>query len=293
MRKKMYIIILSLLCTLLVGCENAVIPNEEKIVLKIGDDFASYMPYEEIPFFEMNFEGILYTCENINKDYYTSFSNNSDEQLSKVLRVIFEKYKDKMTTELVEKIGASTTYLTKVDNSGKLYNDSVVPDDGYVYEETAWIALENGLKMTIDYRRFEYNGETYYTWRTKFPLTMFLYYPLMVINEDDTSKLLIISLPLNVNAKITPDLELKSLIRGKTYLYDPEKTSSLINYSFNYLDKFDTLDAKKAYVRQYYVDDMGGQVQEDGTIEYVYLGYKFKIVLDDLSFKMHYLGKAE
>lgn len=300
--KKVLLSLLLILTILLTGCfgdansifGNSVNPNQDKIVFTIEDDFASFLVGDEIPTFTFEFDGNLNTVKNVNKKFYTSFTKNEDKILSDALTNLFEKYKDNIYFDTIGSDEVQTTLFSTLDQYGNVVNVEYEPDDKKVYEETAYISLENGLKLTVDYRRFTYNGKTYYSWKYTAAITMYLYYPCMVIEGAEgslTNNLVLISLPNRVTFKVGPNQRLDTLINSKTYIDDED----CIYYTFNYLESDDkdvtlTLDQKQQYVIDYYINEMNGSYDENTkTISYSYLGNNFTVELLENNFKMHYV----
>ena len=103
MKRKFNVLLLLILSFFLTGCFvsfSAVVPNENSITLKLDEDFASVIE-GELPEFTFEFEGNLNTIKNVNKAFYTVFSNNDDKILSDALVLLFEKYKDNIYFDLV------------------------------------------------------------------------------------------------------------------------------------------------------------------------------------------------
>ena len=92
MKRKFNVLLLLILSFFLTGCFasfSAVVPNENSITLKLDEDFASVIE-GELPEFTFEFEGNLNTIKNVNKAFYTVFSNNDDKILSDALVLLFE-----------------------------------------------------------------------------------------------------------------------------------------------------------------------------------------------------------
>ncbi len=65
--------------------------------------------------------------------------------------------------------------------------------DGNMSNEIAYITLDNGLQLTINYLKFQVEQEdksikTYYSWQYSESIRMILYYPLMVVKDKDENK---------------------------------------------------------------------------------------------------------
>ena len=284
--KKIMFIILCFLLILCSGCiTNPVIPNDGKVELYIEENFQSYMPYDEVPTFTFTFNGNLNTIKEVPRTYYTVFSQNEDQILSDALEELFNKYKKDIYIELLQTQNVKTTKFTTLDEKGKVKNIEYTPDDNKIYEETAYIPLDNGLTLTVDYRRFVYQGKNYYTWRIRQSITMWLYYPLMVVQENEEKKLLIVPLPHLVSTHLSPQLKLNNMMKGKEYVFP-----NVLYYGYNYPDKFETLEEQQKYVREFYLNHYNGTLEEDGTISVNYLGIDFQIVLEDNNFKVNYIS---
>lgn len=293
--KKILLVLLIIFVIPLMGCfESVVVPNEKKIVLTLDEDYQYVVKANSIPSFTFEFDGILNTNKNIDKAYYTVFSNNDDIILSDALQKLFDTYKDNMYVEVVGSQKVTSTLFSRIDEYGKIVNDKYEPDDNKVYEEVAYISLDNGLKLTVDYRRFVYNGKNYYTWKYSASITMWLYYPLMTINENDENKLVILSLPNRISFQVGPQLVLSNVLNGATYVDSDE----CLRYTFEYLEDLDeegndklTLQEKQQYIINYYVNDMNGTFDENSNIIYFsYLGNDFKVELKEENFKIRYIG---
>lgn len=316
--KKLLIILILLFPLFLTGCDfrNTVEARENSITLSLDDDYAKFIE-GEIPSFTFNFEGTLNVIANNPNKFYVQFSNNEDKILSDALNKLFETYKDKMHIELInKKEGVSKALFSTVNEYGTVINQEYTPDDYAEYDEFAFIELENGLKLRIEYRRFLYNGANYYTWSYRTPLSMVLLYPLMVLEGELTNSFVLTALPTRVapsiynNSVANKKVNISSLINGKTYVYSPDSmyyTYSYVNVSESKDEAQIILDNQK-FIIDYYVNNHNGVYEEtisqeqteEGlkdvvikTIKYQYLGNEFLINLYDNNFKMHYVGKIQ
>ena len=254
-RKILLLIVLSFSSLFLVAC-NEVEPNENSVTLYLTESFQDLINYEEIPSFTLNFNGTLNTISNVNKTYYTVFSNNDDKILSDAISELLSAYEGKVEYVVVNEDEVSKRKFSIIEN-GELKNIDMPCDDNKVYDEVAYIALDNGLKLTIDYCRFVSDGKTYYTWRYSSSIAMYLYYPVMTILNDSQKELVLLTLPNKVALHVGPELKLASILTKEEYL-----DSSM--YSFNYASG-ETLEEKKACVVEYYQDYNYEKI--DDTIE--------------------------
>lgn len=282
--KKILIIVLMLFT--LTGCfKNDVIPNEGKIVLGLEEKYYQYMPYkkEEIPNFVFEFDGTFNTIKNVSKPYYIVFAGNDDFKLSDEISKLLENYRER-TVYVVQASDVQTlTRINSLDENGKQVAQKVMVDNQEIYDETAFIDLENGLKLTIDYRRFTSEGKTYYVWRYTQSLTMYLYYPMMIINDGGKKEVVLLTLPNRVTFQVGTTLDIDRVIADDKYLNDDK-------YTFNYLDDFENINDKKQQVIDYYVNGYNGKLVGN-DLYFEYLNIRFKVTFTDKNFIIKYDSK--
>lgn len=281
--KKILIYILLLSVTMLSGCfKNSVSPNPDKVVLYLSEDYTQYMPYEEVPSFTFTYEGVYNTIMYVSKSFYAVFATNDDTLLSQDIAKLLAKYEGRVDYVVESEATESWTRINTMEN-GKQVPHKYDVDDQKIVNETAYIALENGLKLTIDYRRFVSNGVTYYTWRYTSNLAMHLYYPFMVVKENDQKELLLLTLPNRIRYQVGTTLDIKKVMDDDKYLGEEM-------YTFSYLEDQDTLAAKKQYVIDYYVNEFDGEMINN-ELYYNYLGIRYKIIFNDNNFIIKYVQK--
>ena len=317
--KKVLLLILLLFTIFLSGCASDIFkqttePNEGKIVLTLGEDYESFID-GDIPSFTFEFEGTLYT--DINRDpFQVLFYNNDGKTLSKAISKLLQQYKDRTHIELVSKnTGVTAALFPKMNEYGAVYNEEYTPDDYCEYNETAFIDLENGLKLKIDYRRFLYNGENYYTWpyggAATQPFRMALIYSLMVIEDSITNKLVLTTLPTRVAPTIynnivgSSRIKLNNLINGSKYVNSDNSMFYMYGYPVmeELEDKHQQLLDSQQYIIDYYVNNWEGEYSEEKAnvivddkpveqvrkfIKYQYNGNLFTIEMFDEYFTMVY-----
>lgn len=315
--RKLLLVLILILSLFLTGCDfrNTVEPREKSITLSLDDDYAKFIE-GDIPSFTFNFDGTLNVIANNTNKFYVQFSNNEDKILSDALNVLFDQYKDKTHVELVsKKEGVTKALFSTLNEYGAVINQEYTPDDYAEFDEIAFIELDNGLKLKIEYRRFKYNGENYYTWSYRTPLSMVLVYPFMVLEGESTNSFVLLALPTRVapniynNSVANKKVNISNLINGKTYTYSSDSmyyTYSYVNVSESQDEAQKILDNQK-FIIDYYVNNHNGVYEEatsqeqteEGlkdvvikTIKYQYLGNEFIINLYDNNFKMHYVGKV-
>lgn len=304
--KKVLIIFILILSIFLTGCgdvfRNNVEGNENSITFTLGDDYLEFVE-GAAPVFTFNFNGKLNTVTN-RKSFFAQFSYNEDKILSDALNELFIKYKESTHIEVVAKTtGVNKTKFSTINEYGALINQEYTPDDYTVYHEKAFIGLENGLKLKVEYRKFLYNGNPYYTWPTTQPLTMTVVYSYMILTQANslTNKLVLTTLPIRIaptvynNVIADRNIALSNIINGDSYAYSNDS----IYYTYDYLNESESdndaqikLDNQK-YIIDYYVNEWNGTYEnnENGKfIYYSYCGNDFKVELLDETFKMHYIG---
>ena len=317
--KKILLVIILLLSIFLTGCEgfqSSVESRTNSITLTLDDDYKQFTK-GEIPSFTFNFEGTLNVIANNPNKFYVQFSNNEDKILSDALAKLFEQYKDRTHIELVsKKEGVNKALFSTLNEYGAVINQEYTPDDYCEYDELAFIELENGLKLKIEYRRFKYNGENYYTWSYRTPLSMVLVYPFMVLPGELTNDFVLIALPTRVapniynNSVANRKVNISNLINGTTYAYSEQS----MYYTYSYVAVSDSKDEQQKikdnqqFIIDYYVNNHNGRYEEttkqeqtdEGLVNvvvknlyYTYLGNEFLINLYDNNFKMHYVGKVQ
>lgn len=281
--KKVFIMILLVSVAMLSGCfKNKVSPNEGKIVLYLSEDYTQYMPYEDVPSFTFTFDGVYNTIMYVSKSFYSVFATNDDTLLSQDIAKILEKYQDRVDYVIESEANESWTRINTMEN-GKQVAHKYDVDNQKVINETAFIALENGLKLSIDYRRFISKGVTYYTWRYTSNLAMHLYYPFMVIKENDQKELLLITLPNRIKYQVGTTLDIKKVMADDKYLIDSM-------YTFSYLEDQNTIQEKQQYVIDYYINEFNGEFKNN-ELYFNFLGIRYKLVLNDNNFVMKYVQK--
>lgn len=279
---KMRKLLILVLLLFLGGCfKNEVVPNENEIHLYLDEEYTQHMPYEEIPSFTFSFNGIFNTLKYVPETYYTLFARNDDVILSDEISNLLKKYEDRTEYVIEEETVETATRINTLDASGKQITHQYLVDDKKVYDEIAYISLENGLKLTIDYRRFTSEGKTYYVWSYTNNLNMHLYYPLMVVEVNNQRYLLLLTLPNRVNFQVGPGLKVENMLKRDDYLDE-------VRYTFNYLDDYEILEAKISQIKNYYLDEYDGYT-EGSDFFFTYLGIKYKIIFNEENFIISYV----
>jgi hypothetical protein len=275
------------------GCfKNQNIEHVNSLTLTIRDEYAKQMHYDELPNFTFEFEGTIYTSDNTPQPYYVIFRGNNDFHLSEQISKLFERYADRMEVVLIETKESTTERLNNRDEEGEAVPEFLETDDGKRYYEVAFIELENGMKLSLDYRRFVSGGKNYYVWRYESNISMTLYYPLMVVENFGEKEIVLLTIPNRISYQVGPQLKIANIMKDPDYLLDGKYT---LSYDL-YTPKEDVLDErttaeKQQYVIDYYINNFSGEfVGED--IYFSYLGNNFSVILLENYFTIRYMGKA-
>ncbi len=273
-------IVLGLFLITLSSCfKNQVNPNEGSIRLYLDEEFISYMEYLEVPDFVLTFEGVFNTIANTPDTNACIFASNDDVRLSPIIAKLIENYSVYVDVIKIDK--AKTARINTLDENGKTVVNNFLIDNELSYDEVAYLSLPNGLKMTINYRRFISQGITYYCWRYTSSITLYLYFPLMVIREDSKKKLLLLTLPDRIGFQVGSQLKVTNIITKDEYLSDAK-------YTFEYLDD---IEDKITYVKNYYLINHQGY-EENNHFYFQYLNIKYEIIFLENAFTIHYVGSV-
>jgi len=296
--KKLGIIITLCFLLLLSACgEVKVDENVGSIEFYFPTEYLEYVPYKEVPRFTFEFKGTLYTSKDVSKSNYKYFSRNDDFAFSEIISEFLKSYeeKDRVTYRLVSKDTQFETKMNKLilNDKGELKQKTQVMKvkDGEVYNEIAYINLENGLTISIDYRRFisDFEGEykTYYAWRYAAPISMVLHYPLMLHTKNNGEKtFLIVPLPPKVmyHIGVSRQLPLEKLINKDEYFKENYRRFYYPDYTSDPTEKNDfdrNVNIQK--VKDYYKRDLNGR-EINGKFYFSYLGYDFEVVFEEQTF---------
>ncbi len=279
--KKLIILILLLGLPFLSGCfKNEVVPNQNKVSLFLNTEYTQYMPYASVPQFDFTFTGTFYTIANVQESFYTVFASNDDVLLSQEIAALLADHEGRVDYEIIATENQTHTKINTKDSNGKIIPQEFAVDDGTVVDEVAYLNLENGLKLTINYRRFISQEVTYYVWRYTSSITMYLYYPFMVHSSNQEKKLLLLTLPNKIKFQVGPQLKVENMMEKDTYL-DPNM------YSFSYDSSLETVEEKQEQVRNYYIDYHNGY-EKNTQFYFTYLGVLYEIDFYNTVFQIRF-----
>ena len=281
----------------IVGCGPAYLSYDNEIVVSIPSSFAEYMPYEkeELPKFVYQFDGTR-TVAGYSKDNLFILTKNDDLIISEEIKDILSNYtEDSLITRKSEQAAETNTALL----GGQKF-PIIEPS----YEYWHILFLEDGSRLSIEYRKFTSNNVDYYGWTYANGITMRLEIPLMVreemINQELTKVLYMIPLPYHVKYEISTNIDLKRVLSNSDY-----RTNNSW-YTFSYPEDIESSMSKiekVEYVKQWYDKYCNGR-QEGNDYIVSYLGYNFIINFDAIkvhktlnvdtdAFEISFLGKTE
>ncbi|HPV55257.1 MAG TPA: membrane lipoprotein lipid attachment site-containing protein [Bacilli bacterium] len=302
MKKMIFFILASLLLT---GCkcsflEQEVIAHEGRLELKMPEEYYDYLDYNEsdIPNFVWNFEGSINTAKTNLKSNEVMFHSNDDIKLSKLIKDLLDSYREnnRLTVLTVKEEKEHETFLNSQVN-GKWEKVFFRPENQVMYNEVAYISLENGLKLSLDYRRFGAKDEndviqTYYAWQYTQGIRMILHYPFQVIKKGEDKKLVLLSLYDQTKYTIGTHNSLKAILKDDKYLNDEGFRKFFYP---EYDEKKGMTEEELAMniqiVKDYYVNGFNGQDGSNFTFEY--LGKKFEIKFTESCYFIKYLKDIE
>ena len=165
----------------------SVTPVENGITLTYDQDIITHLAYEniELPSYTIEFDGTLNITENRQGEFECIFAQNDDFTVSKLVANIIDEYKEKGRVSFRE-ISKDEEMETWMNLRNETQDEKIYLQvkDGIIYNEIAYITLENGLQLTINYARFtDKDNNLYYRWQKTESIRFVLHYPLMVIKQ--------------------------------------------------------------------------------------------------------------
>lgn len=283
---------------------NQVVNNQEMIIFEFPEEAKKYLPYDDVPNYVLEFDGNINTVLGATTSNKKFFSNNDDFLMSDILEKLFYSYqtKNRLTTRIIkqeEKYETRVNRLVEADH-GNMKQEGLIlkVENGEIFNEIAYLNLENGLTLSVEYRRFvtiiDEEPKTIYTWRYTTPLNAILHYPLIVhTNEQEEQEILIVPLPTKVvyHLGVTNQISIAKILKEAKYQDANFRSFYYPEYSDDPRDNnnFDRLENVKI-VKEYYERDFQGRMVENDFV-FSYLGYNFKIIFEDVFFKIDVLDK--
>ena len=288
MKKGIIVLLLGILILGLGSCnifKTEVVSYENEIKLSYDSDLSGHLAYDEstLPSYTIKFNGKVNITKQRTGEYECIFSQNDDFFVSKIIESIITEYEEKgrISYYTQSKEDTSETWMNRRDEEvdEKVY---IKVKDSKITNELAYITLENGLQLTINYAKFVDSDTniTYYRWQKTQSIRVFLHYPLMVIDENDERKFVFIAVPNQVRLKFdTTTKQIKDLLTKDKFTTSDWYT---YDYQHSYSEDYDT------YVK-YYVDNFNGRFNGEDLL-FDYLGYTFKVTFNEDHFIIAFNG---
>lgn len=281
---------------------NQVVGNQGKVIFEFPEESLQYLPYNDVPNYILEFDGMINTAIGATTSNKKFFSKNDDFFMSDILEKLFSSYqtKDRLTTRLINQEEKYETRINRLveTESGNMKQEGLIlkVENGEIFNEIAYLILENGLTLSVEYRRFitiiDEEPKTIYTWRYTTPLNAVLHYPLIVhLNEKSEKELLIVPLPMKViyHLGVTTQISISTLLKEEKYQDANFRSFYYPEYSNDPRDK-DKFDREEnvQIVKKYYERDFQGRMVDNDFV-FSYLGYDFKVIFDDVFFRIDVL----
>lgn len=301
--KKIYLSLIILITVFLSGCnwfKTELVSNTDYINLSIKANYIEYLTsYEKIPSYTLDIKGLtINTTKYRTGENEIIFSGNDDFVVSSVIEKLLKEYeqKNRISYKLLSTETDYETHLNKTiieDGKEKRIKEYLKVKNGVIENKIAYMTLENGLQLTINFRTFEVENEgvptRYYSWQTTESVRLILYFPLMVVKDSNgDKKILIVALPNGVINKIETRYEPSGLLENDDFLSETYYTYEYSNY--------DSLTSSKDYsnveeinsIKEYYINNFNGRYENEMFL-YDYLNYTFSIEFLDTTFIIRFV----
>lgn len=301
--KKIYLSLIILITVFLSGCnwfKTELVSNTDYINLSIKANYIEYLTsYEEIPSYTLDIKGLtINTTKYRTGENEIIFSGNDDFVVSGVIEKLLKEYeqKNRISYKLLSTETDYETHLNKTiieDGKEKRIKEYLKVKNGVIENKIAYMTLENGLQLTINFRTFEVENEDvttrYYSWQTTESVRLILYFPLMVVKDSNgDKKILIVALPNGVINKVETRYEPSGLLEKDDFLSETYYTYEYSNY--------DSLTSGKDYsnveevksIKEYYINNFNGRYENEMFL-YDYLNYTFSIEFLDTTFIIRFV----
>lgn len=267
-------------CALVKLFEVETVENVGKFTLTIDEDVIKYLNTNEIPSYTLTFDGTINSSKYNGGNFEIAFYNNDDFFISELVKKVIDEYtiKNRVSYKIISTDSDAQTWLNKKagESSEKEY---IKVKDNKITNEIAYISLENGLQLSINYARFsDFEGNVYYKWQKTEGIRFVLHYPLMVYYNEEKACNEVVVMPLP-NGVIyyfdTTTKDIDSLIKNDKYLEEEY-------YEFGYVNSY---EEDYESIINYYINDCNGKVNDD-YVECEFMENKFKITFTEESFKI-------
>jgi hypothetical protein len=275
--KKVFQIMILMMVGLLIGCGPTYYAVENQIIITVPSDLVEHMPYDDevLPKFIYSFEGSRNIASH-SAEHMIILTKNDDFIVSNEIESILNEYESK---SLITKRNEQAAERNIARLGGQEF---IITEPSYEYWHILY--LEDGSRLSMEYRRFTSEGKIYYGWTYSSGITMKLELPLMVrqemINSGTKKVFYLLPLPFQVKYELSNNISVKRLLSNDDYVMNQSW------YTFSYPEDIEealTKNEKIEYIKQWYNQYcFGRMIGEDYVI--TYLGYDFMINFDTMRF---------
>lgn len=262
------------------------VENVNSFTLTIDENVKEYLNTTTIPSYTCTYDGVLKSGKNRTGNFEIAFYDNDDFFLSDIISNIIKEYesKNRVSYKLISKDNDTETWMNrKHDNDSQ--KEYIKVKDNTIYNEIAYVSLENGLQLSFNYARFsDFENNTYYRWQKKEGIRFVLHYPLMVYENKQNNRNEVVVMPLP-NGVIyyfdTTTKKLDAILKNEKYLSEDF-------YTFGYVNSY---EEDYSQIESYYLNDVKGVKTSEG-IECEFMNNKFLITFTEESFKIKLINEV-
>jgi len=271
--KKMLILFLMGIVVVVTGCGPQTVRHEESITITVPLEFNKHMPYEAdlIPRFVYAFDGVR-NVSGYSSQQHIVLTKNDDLKVSEDIKAIIEAYENRSMITRKQAQAAENDVARLGGNEYPIATPS--------YEYWHVLFMEDGSRVSLEYRKFTSGNQDYYGWTYANGITIRMEIPLMVRAETkeqvETKVLYMIPLPYHVKYELSTNIDVKKILSNQDYV----DNSSW--YTFSYPEDLETTltkEEKVAHMKAWYVEYCAGR-DIDGDFFVTYLGVDFRINFD-------------
>lgn len=306
MKKLSLIVLLVIFVITLNGCkfENKSKNFPNGFDITVNEELIQYFIYkDDIPKLHFDYENVNVTTTSTNSHYI--LVNNDHYKSSEMWEKHLSMYDSNEMIIIQE--------LSQTDDEGnaKFGKDHLTIDeyDEYGNEQyhskevrmVAWDQSTNGTRYSYQHRTFVSGGKRYYIYCYSTSLSVCLEQSLMVVQENNQNKLLLIPLPYDTKYEVSgSNLTVDALINKDTYLGVRYRRFMYPQYLSNY-----SLEEKVQMVKDWYITYCNGYTNKSDMFIISYAGAKFEVKFDGITkqdssngetfdaFELVYLGSAK
>lgn len=281
-----FILLICLLVSLLSGCfltdmfKVEIVTYENSITLTLDNKVKPYVINDSYPSFTWEFEGKVNCGKNRTGEFEIVLYKNDDIFVSRLVEKLLKKYEEenRVFYRLINTETTAETWMNRIknDESKKEY---IKVKDNKIYNEFAYIELENGLLLSLNYARFDdFDGNTYYRWQKTESIRLILHYPLRVMKNKENLENCFVIMPIPAGTIISFDTTTKridSLLKDDKFINDEYYTYT---YPTSYEEDYNR-------IVDYYTKVLLGK-WIDNIIEVNYLGFVYQIYFTNENFRI-------